>query len=333
MKTFTLHEVLDSLNLSYLKGSGFKMAFSLGNDLMKKGQIQQGFVFYWNAIRPLFLRNQSGWSENIWHGGDFLINHNYRCIYCPIGKVASTSLIRIFVQLSDIPAKEAILELSRGYIHAYAKHNLTLAAHHSQAEAMEILNDKNYFKFSIVRNPWTRIISAYLDKFVIKPHIRKSFFLPRNIKEVIEASYKSKGLEPDYKKSISFRQFVEYVSTTDDKYLDGHWKPQHLYLGDTEFDFIARFESLTKDFEYIKKKLNISKISLPHTNKSASINRVSYVDQRENIRNYADYLPNDLINMDKLPDYQAFYAPDLQAMIAQRYSKDIETFGYSLEDN
>lgn len=332
MKTFTLHEVLDSLNLSHLKGSGFKIAFSLGNDLIKNGQIQQGLVSYWNAIRPLFLSNLSGWSENIWHGGDFLINHKYHCIYCPIGKVASTSLIRVFVQLSDASAKEVILDLSRGYIHAYAKHNLTIAAQHSQAEAMEILNDKNYFKFSIVRNPWTRLISAYLDKFVIKPKIRKSFFLPRNIKEAIEAFYKSQGLEPDYNKSITFRQFVEYVNITDDKCLDGHWKPQHLYLGDTEFDFIARFENLAEDFEHIKKKLNISGISLPHTNKSTSINRANYIDQTGNIQNYADFLPYELITMGKLPDYHEFYTPGLQAIVAKRYSQDIETFGYSSED-
>lgn len=337
MKYFTVHDVLEFLKLSHLKGSGFKMSVSLGNSLIKKGDIHQASITYWKAIKPFFLSTSGGWSENIWHGGDFLINHDYRCVYCPIGKVASTSLIRVFVQMSNLPIETAALELPRGYIHDYAKHNLTLAAHHNQAEAVKILNDQSYFKFAIVRNPWTRLISAYLDKFVVKPHIRKSLFLPRNIKQVIDSVYGAKGLNPDYRKSISFRQFVEYIKSTKDEHLDGHWKPQYLYLGNIQFDFIARFENLTEDFEYIKQKLNITKLSLPHTNKSKTnksqgIDAVARSQESCNNKNYSDCCPFELISLKKLPSYYEFYTPDLISVVRQRYIKDIEKFGYDFEN-
>ena len=331
MKYFTVHDFLDSLKLSRLKGSGFNVHISLGNNLIKEGDFHQAGISYWKAIKPLFLDQTVGWSENIWSGGDFIVNHDYRCVYCPIGKVASTSLIRVFVQLSKLEIEETVLNLPRGYIHAYAKHNLTIAAHHNQAEAMQILNDNSYFKFVIVRNPLTRLISAYLDKFVVKPHIRKSFFLPKHLKEVVKDVYTRKGLIPDYKKSISFRQFVEHIESTEDKYLDGHWKPQYLSLGDIKFDFIGRFETLTEDFEHIKEKLNITNISLPHTNKSKDSDRASLSRGLGKNGNYSDCYPAELISFEKLPDYSGFYDPGLISRIKERYIKDIETFGYDLE--
>ena len=328
MKYFTVHDVLDFLSLSHLKGSGFKMSVSLGNSLLKKGDFNQASISYWKAIRPFLLGTKDGWSEDIWPGGDFIVNHDYRCVYCPIGKVASTSLIRIFVQLSNLPDKEAALALPRGYIHAYAKHNLTLAAYHSQAEAMEILNDPSYFKFSFVRNPWNRLISAYLDKFVVKPNIRKSLFLPKHIKEVVKAVYESEGLSPDYKKSITFRQFVEYLKSTKNEYLDGHWKPQYLYLGETQFDFVGQLENLSEDFEYVKNKLSIKDFDLPHTNKTTSVEGVNCSKELSADKNYADHYPSELIKLKKLPGYSEFYTPELVDIIRQRYIKDIEKFGY-----
>ncbi len=65
----------------------------------------------------------------------------------------------------------------------------------------------------------------------------------------MKAHYKSLKLPIDYKKSISFRQFVDYLMVTEDSDLDNHWLPQILFVGNQQIDFIGKYENINSDFE------------------------------------------------------------------------------------
>jgi hypothetical protein len=99
---------------------------------------------------------------------------------------------------------------------------------------------RNYFKFTIVRNPWSRAVSWY--KNVMRDEIHR---------ESLNLSTK-----------VSFNSFLNEVAGR------GMLRPQTYWLknfkGDIALDFIGRFENLENDFQKVCEELNIPDVSLPH---------------------------------------------------------------------
>ena len=85
-----------------------------------------------------------------------------RVVYCPVGKVASSSWIGLL--------KQATGDYSKGRRSKRLKHI-------DRAK----INHKSYFKFMFVRHPFDRLVSAYKNKFQDK----KSDY----IKEVVCVNY------------------------------------------------------------------------------------------------------------------------------------------------
>ncbi|MGF1489031.1 MAG: sulfotransferase family protein [Prochloraceae cyanobacterium] len=309
---------------SLLKGSGLKTFARLGNILLKEGKIPAAISSYYRGLKQVTNKADRGWEKKNCVEAEFIIDRKYNFIYCPIAKVASSSMKRMAIELSDLKNKTEILKLPKESIHAYVSHTLTLAANYSYLEAMEILEDSKYFKFVIVRNPWERLASAYLNKFVWNRDFQKPDLTPKYIKKVIQDVYNKQGLEPNYQRSITFREFVDYLCDTEDSKLNGHWCPQYLYLGKMKYDLIGKVENLSQDFEYIKTKLNLE-IDLPWTNKTQK-------KQEHHDRNYSDYRPLQLSELERLPGDRQLYTPDLIELVAQKYRQDIEMFDYNFAD-
>lgn len=101
-----------------------------------------------------------------------------------------------------------------------------------------------YFRFSFVRNPITRVLSCYLDKFVSNKW-EKARRLP------------GFGFEPDY--DLSFLEFLNFISNQNPIDMDVHWMPQTtiLSLGSVKYDFIGRFENFSADFQRICRYLGV----------------------------------------------------------------------------
>lgn len=111
-----------------------------------------------------------------------------------------------------------------------------------------------YFKFTFVRNPWDRLVSAY-------------FFLKKG-------GFNNKDKEWFDKELSQYSTFEEFII----KWLSKeniekwhHFRPQCSYIcdymGEIKVDYIGYLENINNDFEFIKNKLGL-KVDLPNNNKS-----------------------------------------------------------------
>lgn len=98
---------------------------------------------------------------------------------------------------------------------------------------VEDLNALIPFKFAIVRNPYSRTLSCYLDKF---SHGR------------VNATGLGKRLGAD--RPVDFASFVERICTQTPEQMDPHWRIQYhnIYCDRLRYDQFVKFESYEEEF-------------------------------------------------------------------------------------
>lgn len=196
------------------------------------------------------------YSENI------IVSERSRLLYCPVPKVANTNwkyLIRKFEGFDDYA------DVHRAHLRQTS--GLRYLSDYSPKEAARLLADPSYFKFVFVRDPYTRALSAYMDKF----RKRDQFFVPHLYMPFLADLY-----DWGYVKSVdvasaprpSFRQFVDELAKMDPTVMNSHWRPQTLHcgVGEMPYDFIGRMENLERDAKHVLKVLNKTSEHFPTHN-------------------------------------------------------------------
>lgn len=163
------------------------------------------------------------------------------------------------------------------YDHKRRIPNQHLTAHEIKKELGKSKFDEKY-KFSIVRNPFSRCISEYFWWIQFHSnHISFKDWVAKQLSNLINISQARPILQ---------RHNIE----------------QYKFIYDTNnnilVDFIGRFENLQEDFNTICDKIGIPKQQLPHKNKT------------------------------KHKHYTEYYDDETREIVAEKYAKDIEYFGY-----
>ena len=116
-----------------------------------------------------------------------------------------------------------------------------------------------YFKFTFVREPFERLLSAYQDKFV---YLRSEDHYYRQLhgREILK-NYRPNVSSHSLKQvnDITFREFMEYLvkkgSYKTTRIMDQHWDNYANICGmcEIEYDFIGHYETMEQDLtEFIK---------------------------------------------------------------------------------
>jgi dermatan 4-sulfotransferase 1 len=159
----------------------------------------------------------------------------------------------------------------------------------------DLLADEAFFKFCFVRNPFTRLLSCYLDK------------IQRNRPQKA-AILRQLGL-PDHRLDapVSFEQFVKAVVEQPAALMDVHWRAQYyqtLQAG-IKYDFIGRFERFAEDMRIAGGRI---------------------------AEDFGSYFGGEVYNgTDAGAAAEHYLTMDLKKDIRRKYEIDFEYFGYAGE--
>ena len=231
-----------------------------------------------------------------------MLCHEYKCICVHIPKTAGKSIIAVFTKLlGHYLTRRAPLVIEpkiwppgqKRHPHLSATEFVTCGCCSKEVFA-------SYFKFSMVRNPWDRIVSEY--KYRGNP--RKTEFETYLFNHLPKPSW-----------SDAYRHII----------------PQYEFLYDTEsnlaVDFVGRFEKLQEDFDEVCCRIGIPQTILPHRNSSSSLLGV--------LRNLKDWKRplQDLVSLKRRKNifdhYTEYYDDESREFVENLYRKDIEAFGYA----
>ena len=177
-------------------------------------------------------------------------------------------------------------------------------------EREEILQDRRIKKFACIRDPYSRILSAYLNKIVE----RLPFSGPPETKDVFDLmvenieQFRTATLDPTEFPEITFEVFLRWLATRYSHYTDDeHWRTQSdlLSLPQAQFDFLGRFETLATDAPAILDQIGCD---------------IEFPSQKQ-----IGFAPTGAQQqLDK------YYTVSCRELVQVIYSKDFKRFGYSL---
>jgi hypothetical protein len=200
---------------------------------------------------------------------------------------------------------------------AFDKHVIEVAPSYKH---LKIFGKHSYdYRFTFVRNPYDRIVSAYI--MLTKSRVAKDFYrcIDRNeildipftafLRKVIDYrnAYREIGLKKMNDIHLRPRRRSHWTSRNRFQF-EVYWVLAHtesmvdsieFFMPLDELDYVGRFESLESDFEYISRKVGAGQ-KLPLLN--ASTNRGRYFE---------------------------YYDDESTELVTEMYRKDIETFDYA----
>ncbi len=207
-----------------------------------------------------------------------MISHKHKCIFIHIPKCAGTSIesklghlenhngyggqdhrsLRMIEQPYLIPntflSMENIIELLRREKHQHINKVSNPRNKYTVTEQQY----KSYFKFSIVRNPWSRAYSLYKNVITDETHL------------------KNHGIT----KETSFKEFLQNFAGKRLLKSQMYWIKN--FKGQIPLDYIGRFENLHQDTQEIFKRLEMDETSLPHMIKGSGDDYRRHYDKETN---------------------------------------------------
>jgi len=232
-----------------------------------------------------------------------MLSRDYKCIFVHIPKVAGQSIERVFLGLHGLSWENRAALLLRPnddpdlgpprLAHLNASEYVT-CGHVTQDDF------DSFFKFSFVRNPWSRLVSVY----------------------------RYLGLAGD----MPFKQFlVEEFSGKEEWEHRLFRVSQYNFLFDENdrqlVDYIGRFENLQAGFDQVCMSIGLSPLTLPHVNETGK--NCSLVDYLKQVVKRASPFHR---KYDEHDHYTKYYDNESIELVANLHSRDIETFGYQYGD-
>jgi hypothetical protein len=214
---------------------------------------------------------------------DSTISQHLDYAYLPISKAANTFLKRLLWQVEHENGFARALDDNYFSIHnigwkyASDEESPWMPIEKGMVKEFQQAWGKQKFRFSVVRNPFTRLLSAYLDKIGgQKEKSKQNLF--RHLNSV-----------PNFDPlSLSFEAFVDIVVATRDSHLNKHWLPQINCLAPDYIscNYIGHFENMDEILDRLRAHFPQNAQSIQnmntavHKTNSSSLAQEYYKDEK-----------------------------------------------------
>ena len=198
-----------------------------------------------------------------------------RYLYFEVPKAACTQmkeLLRLQHGAPPIQLFVGKLMETRREMFVHARENVPLPSlvDLDDATQKEVLESDSFFRFTIVRNPYTRLVSAWKNKVVpCEPGCERLYL-------------EIKGRLPDMhaKELIAFDEFVGYLQARGDlSEADPHWRCQvdHLFLEALSFSHVGKVEDMAATLARFQQHLGLAEpFMMGRKNVSAPVGLATY---------------------------------------------------------
>ncbi|WP_425410208.1 glycosyltransferase [Hyphococcus sp.] len=233
-----------------------------------------------------------------------LIDPRNKILYCYIAKNACSTVKFHFLKKKLRSEGDDISEDElNARIHVLAKE------HSIAKRGLKNLDD--YYAFCIIREPRSRIASAFLDKFV------QSKNLPGYARKLIDEF--GHGKTPD---TWTFSDFIEALAQSDLESFNEHWMPQYLHpAGEISYDFIPMENFSTHPGlreHYGDLSVNVRSHSLQYND-----------DGKPAHETPVQKLKDDFERLGVVPKWGAFCQPELDGAIRDIFGPDFELYAHA----
>lgn len=190
-----------------------------------------------------------------------MISHKHQCIFIHIPKTGGKSLKKLLFGIPEFGPNSKKWDgqsiptwLKKPFGH-------DRAADYSNRPCFE-----HYFKFSMVRNPWARAVSAF-------------FYMQQGGSNQFDATFTKEFIEPC---GNDFSEFIKRNADQLETFL--HFKSQHLWIsnkqGEILVDHVGRLENWDQEISRIAAELELDVPERLHINKSDHADfRACYSDE------------------------------------------------------
>ena len=197
-----------------------------------------------------------------WPYGTMMVAERHKLFYIPVAKCACTSLKSMMIRLAEVDRADIAVELGVHFVTDRFNTGVQLKDKPID-RARAILASDDFFKFSVIRDPIERLVSAYLEKFVYNRHSRRNLLHTRPVISEVQGTD-----QIDIGRGISFDEFIHYILQQDPFDLDPHWRPQHTYFrGVPHISRIFRLQNINELEQYLLQHHGIN-VALGHQNRT-----------------------------------------------------------------
>jgi hypothetical protein len=226
-----------------------------------------------------------------------------RLLFVPVPKASCTSVMWSIAGLVGLDqetfsSSEVAQVTPTMTIHDMSKWPDQYRLSEAAPEAVEaILAADDWFRFTVVRDPFRRIWSAWQSKVLLAE--------PQFIEGFGDQAWFATPVDTPDDVRLGFRAFVEAMATTPDLiHANPHWEPQVELIGHPEFPFdhVGRVERLDETLEALRAHIDQFEVTLPEPR---------------------------FDNTTPLPYADELFTERDAETLSKAYELDLEAFGYS----
>jgi hypothetical protein len=220
----------------------------------------------------------------------------YSLIYVSIPKNASTT-IRAF--LSGLNGQQTP---SPETVHTRRRSGILSPARAGLSTFHQIATSPTALRFSFVRNPYARLVSAWADKFSNKQLAPGDSFIDIYLNYRTEIG-DDRAIAPGA--TLSFERFLAFASATAGRRQNAHWNLQHdlLDFPGLSLNFVGAVERFGSDFAHVVERLGVG---------------------ASQIKPFA----GNHYNPSRHRAWRDYYTPALAKMVYRAYERDFDRFKY-----